>query len=197
MSWARSSPPPATSCTWSAARSGTRCSGVSSGTPDLDFATDARPEQVLEIVRGWAEAHLGRRESRSAPSGCSAAGSASRSPPIAARPTTARAAIPRLPYGDSLDDDLAPPRLHDQRDGGARSPQHVFVDLFGGLADLGAKVLRTPGSPEAVVRRRPVADPAGGAFRRRSGVRVPDPALVEAMRSRAETAVHRCGRTHP
>ena len=30
--------------------------GVSpSDTPDLDFATDARPEQVLEIVRGWAE----------------------------------------------------------------------------------------------------------------------------------------------
>ena len=27
-------------------------------------------------------------------------------------------------------------------------PQHVFVDLFGGLADLGSKVLRTPGSPE-------------------------------------------------
>ena len=54
---------------------------------------------------------------------------------------------PEVSYGESLDEDLS------RRDFTINAmavsvPQHVFVDLFGGLADLGAKVLRTPGSPE-------------------------------------------------
>jgi poly(A) polymerase len=64
-------------------------------------------------------------------------------------------------------------------------PQHVFVDLFGGLADLGAKVLRTPGSPEASFDDDPLRILRAARFVAALGV-LPDPALVAAMRSRVD-----------
>ncbi len=157
--------------------------GVPAGTGDLDFATDARPEQVLEIAKGWADSTweigiafgtvgLQRRGVRF-------------------EVTTYRSEAydrtsrnPEVSYGDSLDDDLA------RRDFTINAmavsvPQHVFVDLFGGLADLGAKVLRTPGSPEDSFDDDPLRILRAARFVAALGLR-PDPALVEAMRSRVE-----------
>ena len=91
---------------------------------------------------------------------------------------------PEVSYGDSLDEDLS------RRDFTINAmavsvPQHVFVDLFGGLADLGAKVLRTPGSPEASFDDDPLRILRAARFVAALGVQ-PDPALVEAMQSRVE-----------
>ncbi|HEX4016782.1 MAG TPA: CCA tRNA nucleotidyltransferase [Frankiaceae bacterium] len=150
--------------------------------PDLDFATDARPEQVQELVRDWADSTwdvgiafgtvgLQRRGVRF-------------------EITTYRSEAydrtsrnPEVSYGDSLDDDLS------RRDFTINAmavsvPQHVFVDNFGGVADLGAKVLRTPGSPEASFDDDPLRILRAARFVAALGVR-PDPAVVEAMRSRA------------
>jgi poly(A) polymerase len=157
--------------------------GVSSQTRDLDFATDARPAQVQEIARGWADSTwdigiafgtvgLQRRGVRF-------------------EITTYRSEAydrtsrnPEVSYGESLDDDLS------RRDFtinamAVSAPQHVFVDLFGGLADLGSKVLRTPGSPEASFDDDPLRILRAARFVAALGVR-PEPVLVEAMRSRAE-----------
>jgi poly(A) polymerase len=155
--------------------------GLSAPDGDLDFATDARPEQVQEIVRGWADAiwdigiafgtvGLQRRGVRF-------------------EITTYRSEAydrtsrnPEVSYGKSLDEDLS------RRDFTINAmavsvPQHVFVDLFGGLADLGAKVLRTPGSPEDSFDDDPLRILRAARFVAALGV-TPEPSLVEAMRSR-------------
>ena len=70
-----------------------------------------------------------------------------RSPPSAPTPTPPTAASPGRPFGDTLDGDLV------RRDFTVNAmavsvPDHRFVDPYGGLADLAAGVLRTPGTPE-------------------------------------------------
>ncbi len=117
---------------------------------DLDFTTGARPEAVLEIVEGWAEATW-------------ATGLAFGTVGVSRRGlrleiTTYRAESyepgsrnPQVSYGDSLTGDLA------RRDFTVnamaiavpdwRSPD-AFVDPYGGREDLTERVLRTPGAPE-------------------------------------------------
>ncbi len=152
-------------------------------TPDLDFATDAHPERVLEITRDWAD---GRWEVGIAfgTVGLQRAG-------VRFEVTTYRSEAydrssrnPEVRYGESLDEDLR------RRDFTINAmavsvPQHVFVDLFGGLADLGAKILRTPGSPEESFDDDPLRILRAARFVAGLGL-TPDPALVTAMTSRAK-----------
>ncbi|WP_435839176.1 CCA tRNA nucleotidyltransferase [Streptodolium elevatio] len=119
---------------------------------DLDFTTDARPEQVLAIVRPWAEAvwevgiafgTVGCR--KQAPNGHD----------FLIEITTYRSEAydrtsrkPEVSYGDSIEDDLV------RRDFTVNAmavdlPAVDFVDPYGGLEDLADRVLRTPGTPEA------------------------------------------------
>ncbi|WTX00478.1 CCA tRNA nucleotidyltransferase [Streptomycetaceae bacterium NBC_01309] len=119
---------------------------------DLDFTTDARPEQVLAIVRPWAEAvwevgiafgTVGCR--KQAPNGHD----------FLVEITTYRSEAydrtsrkPEVSYGDSIEDDLV------RRDFTVNAmavdlPGVDFVDPYGGLEDLADRVLRTPGTPEA------------------------------------------------
>jgi poly(A) polymerase len=153
------------------------------GTPDLDFATDARPEQVLELTKGWAEGSwevgvafgtvgLLRRGVR-----CEVTTYRSE-----AYERTSR--NPDVAYGSSLEEDLR------RRDFTINAmavsvPQHEFVDLFGGLADLGSKLLRTPAAPEASFDDDPLRMMRAARFVAALGL-TPDPALVEAMRTRAK-----------
>ena len=112
---------------------------------DLDLATDARPERVLEITRHWADSTwsagvafgtVGLRKGRDT-----------------IEITTYRSEEydpgsrkPAVSFGRTLEGDLA------RRDFtinamAARLPSFEVVDLFGGFADLRDKVLRTPGRP--------------------------------------------------
>ncbi|GAA4985875.1 CCA tRNA nucleotidyltransferase [Actinopolymorpha pittospori] len=114
--------------------------------PDLDFTTSARPEQVERLIAGWADAvwDIGREFGT-----------------IGARKgdwrieiTTFRAEAydpdsrkPAVTYGDTLEGDLG------RRDFtvnalAVKLPGTELVDPFGGLTDLAAGVLRTPGRPE-------------------------------------------------
>jgi poly(A) polymerase len=116
--------------------------------PDLDFTTDARPEQVQEIVRRWADAvwetgiefgtvGVGKGEHR-------------------LEITTFRADTydqvsrnPEVRFGDRLDDDLV------RRDFTVNamavrvtpSGPGEFLDPLGGLAALRERVLDTPAPP--------------------------------------------------
>ena len=116
-------------------------------TVDLDLATDAWPEQVLEITRGWADkvwetgiefGTVGLRRR-----GVTFEITTYRSEtyrPDSRKPTGIR-------YGTSLEADLRR-RDFTVNAMAARLPSLDLVDPFGGLRDLRAKVLRTPGSPE-------------------------------------------------
>lgn len=121
---------------------------------DLDFCTDAHPDQTLQIVRGWAEAvwETGREFGTI---GVQRDG-------LRLEITTFRAEVydqvsrnPVVQYGTSLTEDLK------RRDFTVNAmavsvPDHRFTDPHGGLADLATKIVRTPSAPEESFRDDPL-----------------------------------------
>lgn len=121
---------------------------------DLDFTTDARPEDVLKIIRPWADAvwEVGIAFGTVAAQKEARVGDAERSFQIEV--TTYRSEAydrtsrkPEVSYGDSIEQDLV------RRDFTVNAmavalPENEFIDPHGGLDDLAARVLRTPGTPE-------------------------------------------------
>jgi poly(A) polymerase len=113
---------------------------------DLDFTTDARPQDVLRIVRPWADAvwevgiafgTVGAQKS-----GYQIEVTTYRSE---AYDRTSRK--PEVSYGDSIEEDLV------RRDFTVNAmavalPEKRFIDPHGGLDDLAARALRTPGTPQ-------------------------------------------------
>ncbi|MGW4546882.1 CCA tRNA nucleotidyltransferase [Streptomyces violaceorubidus] len=113
---------------------------------DLDFTTDARPQDVLKIMRPWADAvwdvgiafgTVGGQKD-----GWQIEVTTYRSE---AYDRTSRK--PEVSYGDSIEEDLV------RRDFTVNAmavalPDKAFIDPHGGLDDLAARVLRTPGTPE-------------------------------------------------
>lgn len=114
---------------------------------DLDFTTDARPEQVQELLAGWAEAQW---DTGIAFGTISAAKSGQQ-----IEITTYRAdnydrvsRNPEVVYGSELEADLVR-RDFTVNAMAVRAGQHPeFIDPFGGLDALLAGVLDTPGTPE-------------------------------------------------
>jgi poly(A) polymerase len=150
---------------------------------DLDFATDAHPDRVLEIVKGWADAvwtigieygTIGLRKGD-----------------LQLEITTYRSESydpdsrkPEVTYGTSLEGDLA------RRDFAvnamaARLPGHEFMDPFGGLRDLKLKVIRTPGRPEDSFGDDPLRMLRAARFAAQLGFSV-SPETVAAMTAMAD-----------
>ncbi|CAN5153508.1 hypothetical protein BH20ACT5_BH20ACT5_25560 [soil metagenome] len=116
------------------------------GGDDVDLATDARPEQILALVEGWAEATW----TTGIAFGTVGAQRGGQRLEI----TTYRAdrydrvgRKPEVVYGESLVDDLS--RRDFTINAMAVSVQdQTFTDPFGGLADLLERRLTTPLAPE-------------------------------------------------
>ena len=109
---------------------------------DLDFTTNARPEQMQAVLAPWADAmwdvgiRFGTIGVRKGDRKCEI--------------TTYRTEVydadsrkPQVSFGDSLDVDLGR-RDFTMNALAIRLPRLEFVDLFNGLDDLEAGVLRTP-----------------------------------------------------
>jgi poly(A) polymerase len=153
---------------------------------DLDFTTDARPERIQSLVDGWAESTwdtgivfgtvgVQRRGFR-------------------IEITTYRSEAydrssrnPVVQYGDSLGQDLA------RRDFAVNAmavalpdwrAADAFVDPYGGLDDLAAQRLRTPGRPEDSFGDDPLRMLRAARFASQLGFTVA-PEVVEAMRAMA------------
>ncbi len=136
---------------------------------DLDFTTDARPEQVLALLDGWAEAiwDVGIRF------GTIGARRGGREIEI----TTYRAESydpdsrkPEVEFGSSLTGDLAR-RDFTVNAMALRLPEFVLVDDFDGLADLRSGILRTPGSPADSFTDDPLRMMRAARFSAQLGVR--------------------------
>ncbi|MDQ1673625.1 MAG: poly(A) polymerase [Frankiaceae bacterium] len=154
-----------------------------SGIVDYDFATDARPEQVLALVRGWAEAvwDVGIAFGTV---GLQRGGVRYEVTTYRSESYDRTSRNPDVSYGDSLDGDLR------RRDFTINAmavsvPGHEFVDLFGGLADLARRELRTPAAAEMSFDDDPLRILRAARFVGQLGL-TPAPELVEAMRTRAE-----------
>ncbi|MDQ6897373.1 MAG: CCA tRNA nucleotidyltransferase, partial [Actinomycetota bacterium] len=114
--------------------------------PDLDFTTDATPDQTLALIAGWADAHweIGR-----------AFGTIGlRRGHRVLEVTTYRSDVydgasrkPEVTFGSTLSGDLVR-RDFTVNAMALRLPSLEFVDEHGGLADLAARRLRTPAAPE-------------------------------------------------
>ena len=114
--------------------------------PDIDLTTDAPPERVLEVIDAWADAvwtigmKFGTVGLRKGSDHFEITTYRSDSYDRASRK-------PVVAYGTSLTDDLSR-RDFTVNAMAAQLPGYQLVDPFGGLADLRAKLLRTPGPPE-------------------------------------------------
>ncbi|MGI8760908.1 MAG: CCA tRNA nucleotidyltransferase [Jatrophihabitantaceae bacterium] len=114
---------------------------------DLDFATDARPEQVLRIVAplagatwttgiefGTVGARVGERPCEITTFRADRYDRVSRNPEVA--------------YGESLHDDLLRRDFTMNAMALSVTGDRAFSDPFGGLPDLARGLLRTPAAPE-------------------------------------------------
>ncbi|WP_200263863.1 CCA tRNA nucleotidyltransferase [Streptomyces sp. HSG2] len=122
---------------------------------DLDFTTDARPQDILRIVRPWADAvwEVGIAFGTVGAQKVARAEQGERTFRIEI--TTYRdeaydrsSRKPAVSFGDSIEEDLV------RRDFTVNAmavalPAKTFVDPHGGLRDLADRVLRTPSTPEA------------------------------------------------
>lgn len=150
---------------------------------ELDFATDARPQQVIAILQGWAEARylVGIR--------FGTVGARKRGHLLEI--TTFREEIyaedsrnPEVTFAKDVDTDLA------RRDFtinamAVRLPEGEFVDPHRGLFDLAHKRLRTPLEPELAFTDDPLRMLRAARFVSTLGME-PAPEVVEAMRTLRE-----------
>jgi poly(A) polymerase len=151
---------------------------------DLDFTTDARPQAVLEILEGWADAVW--------ETGIAFGTVGARRRGTTVEVTTFRADAydrvtrnPVVAFGETIEDDLV------RRDftvnamaveltGGERR----FVDPHGGLAALAAGTLDTPAAPEVSFADDPLRMLRAARFVSQLGLK-PAPRVVAAMTAMA------------
>ncbi|MGH8981845.1 MAG: CCA tRNA nucleotidyltransferase, partial [Acidimicrobiales bacterium] len=174
---------------WPAARAGTLGAedadapggspGPEPGSGDYDLTTDARPDEIERLVRGWAEATWTQGK-RFGTIGCRRAG---RTYEItthraeAYRPDTRK---PEVTFGDDIETDLS------RRDFTVNAmalelPALVLVDPFDGIGDLAARRLRTPLSPRESFSDDPLRMLRAARFAAAYDL-APDAALVAAVR---------------
>jgi poly(A) polymerase len=138
--------------------------------PDFDLTTDAPPDRTRELVVGWADQvwtigidygtvglRKGSQHFEITTYRAESYDRASRKPVVA--------------YGGSLTEDLSR-RDFTVNAMAARLPGYELVDPFGGLADLRAKVLRTPGRPEKSFTDDPLRMMRAGRFTAQLGFAV-------------------------
>jgi poly(A) polymerase len=114
---------------------------------DVDLTTDAAPDQVLEITRDWAD-QVWTIGIKFGTVGLRKASSIFEITTYRSESYDRTSRKPVVEYGRSLKDDLSR-RDFTVNSIAARLPGYQLVDPFGGVADLGRRLLRTPGSPEA------------------------------------------------
>jgi poly(A) polymerase len=157
--------------------------GNGHGPTDLDFTTDATPDETIEVLKGWARQiwDIGRDFG-------TIGAQRGRGPTLEI--TTFRAEAydgvsrkPVVSYGTSLVEDLA------RRDFSINAmavslPGHELTDPYGGRKDLAARVIRTPGPPEQSFADDPLRMLRAARFASQLRFTVA-PEVVAAMRAMA------------
>ncbi len=151
--------------------------------PDLDFTTDALPEEILRVTAGWADAQwdIGRDFGTIG----------LRKGDHTVEVTTYRAEAyapdsrkPEVRFGSRLDDDLVR-RDFTVNSMALRLPGMELVDPHSGVIDLLGKRLRTPGTPQDSFSDDPLRMMRAARFASQLGVEV-DPEVREAMTEMAD-----------
>ncbi len=146
--------------------------------PDLDFTTDANPDQIIATVSGWAEAHwdigrdfgtIGLRKGQDT-----------------IEVTTYRAEAydptsrkPHVNFGSDLGADLVR-RDFTVNAMALKLPSFELVDPHSGVSDLHHRVLRTPATPEESFSDDPLRMMRAARFTSQLGMEVA-PEVKDAM----------------
>jgi poly(A) polymerase len=140
--------------------------------PDLDFTTDATPDQTVALIRKWADNfwEIGRAFGTI---GLRKAGFQIEITTYRAEAYDPESRKPVVAFGASLTDDLL------RRDFtinamALRLPSLELVDPFGGVRDLHASLLATPGAPETSFSDDPLRMMRAARFASQLGVSVHD-----------------------
>jgi poly(A) polymerase len=151
--------------------------------PDLDFTTDATPEQTLSVIKRWADNFwdIGRAFGTI---GMKKSGFQIEITTYRAEAYDPDSRKPMVAFGSSLEDDLL------RRDFtinamALRLPSLELVDPFGGVRDLHAGELATPGAPESSFSDDPLRMMRAARFASQLGVSVHDDVRL-AMSEMAE-----------
>jgi poly(A) polymerase len=150
---------------------------------DFDVTTDARPEQILELLRGWAGSTWN--------TGIAFGTVGAEIRGMRVEITTFRAdrydresRNPEVAWGDSLTDDLVRRDFTVNAMAVSLGPDRTVTDPFGGLGDLLARRLRTPGAAVESFADDPLRMLRGVRFVAQLGL-TPDDEVVAAMTSLA------------
>lgn len=150
---------------------------------DLDFATDARPETTIELLRGWA-ADIWDVGARFGTIGALAAGSRLEITTYRSDSYDPDSRKPAVAFGPTLAGDLV--RRDFTVNGMAITlPDGEFVDVVGGLDDLAARVLRTPAAPEVSFGDDPLRMMRAARFASQLGFSIA-PEVDAAMRAMSQ-----------
>jgi len=126
---------------------------------DLDFTTDAKPDQTRAVMARWADAIW-----ETGAAFGTIAGKKGKDNPVTVEITTYRSEVyfgesrkPEVSFGESLEEDLL------RRDFTINAmalelttPEPLFRDPYDGLSDLTLKLLRTPLAPEVSFSEDPL-----------------------------------------
>lgn len=150
---------------------------------ELDFATDARPEETVRVLQDWG---TDWRRVVGVRFGTVGAGRAGRSLEI----TTFRREVypgddrhPHVTFGEHIEEDLAR-RDFTVNAMAIRLPERGFLDPFGGVRDLAAKRLDTPLDPEVSFGDDPLRMLRAARFVASLGL-TPAPRVLDAMQRMA------------
>jgi poly(A) polymerase len=153
-------------------------------THDFDLTTDARPDEIERLVRGWAD-DVWTQGARFGTIGARRAGQEFEITTHRAEVYVPDSRKPEVTFGDDIELDLS------RRDFtinalALRLPDMELIDPFDGLGDLAAGRLRTPLDPEISFGDDPLRMLRAARFAARFNLK-PDPhleAAIEAMHDR-------------
>ena len=152
---------------------------------DLDFTTNARPQETKKILQSWADAIW--------ETGAAFGTIAGKKDDVTIEITTYRSENydpnsrkPEVNFGDSIEGDLA------RRDFTINAlalelttPTPEFIDLFNGVDDLAKKILRAPGDPDTLFNDDPLRMMRAARFAAQLNFTVDD-SILESMKRLAE-----------
>jgi poly(A) polymerase len=146
---------------------------------DFDLTTDARPDEIERLVRGWAD-DVWTQGARFGTIGCRKGSRVYEITTHRAEAYVPDSRKPEVTFGDDIEVDLS------RRDFtinalALRLPDMELIDPFDGLGDLAAGRLRTPLDPEVSFADDPLRMLRAARFAARFSLE-PDPALTEAVR---------------
>ena len=153
-------------------------------TGDIDLTTDARPEETLAVVKGWADA-VWDQGARFGTIGLKKGDTTFEVTTHRAEAYSADSRKPDVSFASDVEADLSrrdfTVNAMALRVTGAHDEEPELIDPFGGVADLAAGVLRTPLSPEESFTDDPLRMLRAARFIAGYGLQ-PEPELLAAVR---------------